>query len=792
MTEHKIFIIVSGKEDVSKLFQKVGSSSKELEKGSKGLGKAFGGLKDKTSSLIGPLAKLAGGAAILGVGKASVQASMSAERFRNSLEGLAGGAQEATSYIDAIQSASLGTISQLDAMAISSKALTLGVVDNAGAMADLTEIAITLGQAQGMTATQSVDDLTTALGRQSPLILDNLGITLKLSEAHQIYADQLGKDVSQLTEAEKGQAFLNAALIKGKEVASELGGVQLDNAAKSERLNAQMADMAITLGDSLVPVFTAFVGVASEALTAITPLLETFAEMTKGLDEMNAAIAETNTISASMGDQFAALVEGGTSTADALEQMAAKMDKANAASKNLSNAEKIALTVLGKTDDVTRTVDEAQDSLNRTLVKGADSYDAYLTKATEFNSLTKDSDSQLNVLGQTQFKYLQIQQQVNAQVDDSAEKWAYWEEQAKDSNLTAQEMMWTQLDLALKGESLASVTGKVTRESLGLTAATEQQIWAQERARQGAFDQAEAMENNAEYSAEFAEQQRLAGISADLVASAEERAAANAASLAEQQRAAAEAAANYATEQGNLMMALSGANEEQFKAKVFAAIDPAEIGVEAYAALGQELGVLDEKSADLAAAIPVLTQAYTDGIIPTENMAAVTTDLFNAAGDASFSMEELIGKYTEVPQVVGPGGDAIDAFSIKLDDMGGYVATATVELSALAAAYQATATAAGKLPAVPSAAAASPPSYQGGGVVPGQSYQAVPIVAHGGERVVPVGQSVGPYGPPMPASSVSVSNQFGGDTYILSDELSLAMRRDQQYRRRRARMEGRA
>jgi len=141
----------------------------------------------------------------------------------------------------------------MDAMAVASRALSFGIVENADDMAELTEIAITLGRAQGLSATQATSDLTTALARQSPMILDNLGITLKLTEAYAIYADELGVTTEELTNEQKQQAFVNAAMIKGKEVVASMGGVQEDAAASAERLSAQLSDASVALGEQLLP-----------------------------------------------------------------------------------------------------------------------------------------------------------------------------------------------------------------------------------------------------------------------------------------------------------------------------------------------------------------------------------------------------------------------------------------------------------------------------------------------------------------------------------------------------------
>jgi len=55
--------------------------------------------------------------------------------------------------------------------------------------------------------------------------LDNLGITLKLTEAYKIYADKIGKSADALNAEEKAIAFREAALIKGMEAVERMGGL---------------------------------------------------------------------------------------------------------------------------------------------------------------------------------------------------------------------------------------------------------------------------------------------------------------------------------------------------------------------------------------------------------------------------------------------------------------------------------------------------------------------------------------------------------------------------------------
>lgn len=198
---------------------------------------------------------LSAGAVATGMGAFARQSFLmaaNAERLGRATENLVRSfGVSGQAMVKAITDASKGTISSLDAMRMANKAMLLDVVKNEREMGDLARIAIVLGQAMGKDAASSVDDLTTALGRQSPLILDNLGIKMNLTEAEARYAQSLGKTVEQLTDAEKKQAFLNAAWEKAREKADQLGGVQIDTIGQLEQLTAAWADFQTEFGKFL-------------------------------------------------------------------------------------------------------------------------------------------------------------------------------------------------------------------------------------------------------------------------------------------------------------------------------------------------------------------------------------------------------------------------------------------------------------------------------------------------------------------------------------------------------------
>jgi len=71
---------------------------------------------------------------------------------------------------------------------------------------------------------QQYQSLALGVKRASPLILDNLGLTIRIGEANEKYAAMLGKSVEALTAEEQKQALLNETLRAGKVLIDQVGG----------------------------------------------------------------------------------------------------------------------------------------------------------------------------------------------------------------------------------------------------------------------------------------------------------------------------------------------------------------------------------------------------------------------------------------------------------------------------------------------------------------------------------------------------------------------------------------
>ena len=116
-----------------------------------------------------------------------------------------------------------GTIDSLTLMTKANNAMLLGITDSEDQMAEMFDIAQRLGQSLGIDTVQSIDSLVTGLGRQSKLMLDNLGIMVDTNQAYTDYAEQLGISVTELTDQQRKQAFVNASMDEAKRLVGQLG-----------------------------------------------------------------------------------------------------------------------------------------------------------------------------------------------------------------------------------------------------------------------------------------------------------------------------------------------------------------------------------------------------------------------------------------------------------------------------------------------------------------------------------------------------------------------------------------
>jgi DNA repair exonuclease SbcCD ATPase subunit len=210
--------------------------------------------------------------------------------------------QSGEAILSAMRRAAGGTITDFELMQRANTAFNLGLAVTPKNMADLLTIARSSAQSMGESFDFMVESIVTGLGRQSPLILDNLGIVIDSTKAYETYGAGIGKTAKTLTDAEKKQAFFNAAMEAGMRNVQRAGGVTASATDRFDQMNVAVDRAQLALGRIATPavigIFNALAGGVTQVanqLEMLNPLFEGASERAARLrEEMTALKSETD------------------------------------------------------------------------------------------------------------------------------------------------------------------------------------------------------------------------------------------------------------------------------------------------------------------------------------------------------------------------------------------------------------------------------------------------------------------------------------------------------------------
>lgn len=162
--------------------------------------------------------------------------------------------------LDRLRTASAGTVDDLTLMS-STLTLAAGAEDTfaqslMNATPDLMEMAKAankLNPTLGDTA-YLYESISTGIKRGSPMILDNLGITVRLEEAYAKFAETLNVEASELDSTQQKQALLNEVMDKGRILIEQAGGAAGAATDPFIRLEASTTNLKNRISAELVPV----------------------------------------------------------------------------------------------------------------------------------------------------------------------------------------------------------------------------------------------------------------------------------------------------------------------------------------------------------------------------------------------------------------------------------------------------------------------------------------------------------------------------------------------------------
>ncbi len=185
--------------------------------------KSFGKkIADAKFKILGASAAIGGIALTLKKGFDFVALGANIEKQRRAFDNLAESVgTSGDEILFRLKQVSRGTVDLMSLIQSASRAMLLEIQPEK--LTKLLEISRAAAKATGDTITKSFNDIAIGIGRQSRLILDNLGIVVEVGEANKAYALQLGKTASELTDTEKRQAFMNATLKAGQRIIDRVG-----------------------------------------------------------------------------------------------------------------------------------------------------------------------------------------------------------------------------------------------------------------------------------------------------------------------------------------------------------------------------------------------------------------------------------------------------------------------------------------------------------------------------------------------------------------------------------------
>jgi len=169
-------------------------------------------------------------------------------------------------------------------------AMLLGIFDSEDQMAKMFDTAQRLASALGKDAAFGVESLVTGLGRQSALMLDNLGIMVKSEDAYKRYAKEIGTTVTGLTDQQKKQAFVNEAIKEANKLVESLGTEQLTAADSINIMKFAVQDAAEQIGKVLTPFVIKAAGHVKTLATEFDKMMKKMRGIKTDAEKMNEEI----------------------------------------------------------------------------------------------------------------------------------------------------------------------------------------------------------------------------------------------------------------------------------------------------------------------------------------------------------------------------------------------------------------------------------------------------------------------------------------------------------------------
>jgi len=407
---------------------------KEVEGGTKKLDQSFTDTIKSTAALgVGIAAAgtaiVAAGKQIYEFGKQGAVVTQTADSF----DYLSKKLELPSDLLEQLRKASRGTVDDMTLMS-STSTLLAGTTDELGkalgsATPQLLEIAKAANKLNPSLGTTSHMYESIALGikRASPMILDNLGLTIKIGDANEEMAKKLGKSVDALTAEEKQMALLEATLKAGDNLIQQVGG-STESATDAYEQNAAAVKnlkdaLSATVNEGIYPLIQGFADFYSAAI----PARDAYALMHEAMEKGIITEEEMIELDRQQADGLISLEE-------IIANLTAEIENADLAQGLLnSQMEEAKMRYLGAKDgaiELTEAIDDTKYSMKELslFIQGplGKEYDNFNQKQSELKAEMDEVQQKiLELEGMEHFTEEQYQQLDEAQIEYAELKMKY-------------------------------------------------------------------------------------------------------------------------------------------------------------------------------------------------------------------------------------------------------------------------------------------------------------------------------------------------------------------------------
>ena len=196
--------------------QRIGKAQTRLGQSSASAGRSFSSQAQGLGGLVGVYAAAAANVFAISAAFAALNRAAQFETIVSGTEQLAAAVgSSATIVVERLKEVTQGQLSVIEAATQANLALSAGF--NVDQIGELGEVANKASKALGRNLTDAFQRITRGAIKLEPELLDEIGIFTRIEPAVEAYARELGKAVSQLTQFERRQAFVNQVIKDGQQ-----------------------------------------------------------------------------------------------------------------------------------------------------------------------------------------------------------------------------------------------------------------------------------------------------------------------------------------------------------------------------------------------------------------------------------------------------------------------------------------------------------------------------------------------------------------------------------------------